>query len=74
MEARHKEQRLRERVRGGAGRGAGGPPGAPGEATPARDVIKEAEEEYLRQVAEVGERRERGKLVDPFVLTLIYFS
>ncbi|XP_042881587.1 dynein axonemal intermediate chain 2-like, partial [Penaeus japonicus] len=53
LEARHKEQRLRERVRGGAGRGAGGPPGAPGEATPARDVIKEAEEEYLRQVAEL---------------------
>ncbi|XP_042887231.1 dynein axonemal intermediate chain 2-like [Penaeus japonicus] len=50
LEARHKEQRLRERVRGGAGRGLVRRP----EETPDGSVaVKEAEEEYLRQVAQL---------------------
>ncbi|XP_071535895.1 dynein axonemal intermediate chain 2-like [Panulirus ornatus] len=56
LEARHKEQRLRERVKGGASRGGGGGGGGAGggdgqEAThPGKDPVKEAEKEYFKHV------------------------
>lgn len=54
LEARHKEQRLRDKVKG-AGRGGGAAGGTEGEdsAKPSHDPVKEAEEEYFRQVAEL---------------------
>ncbi|XP_064099028.1 dynein intermediate chain 3, ciliary-like [Macrobrachium nipponense] len=52
LEARHKEQRLRERVKGGRAAAMNAGPESEN-AKPPRDLVQEAEEEYLRQVEEL---------------------